>query len=78
MAMILTTMFGENYNFTDNTHANRTDIDGTPRRFTSFNAAADEAAISRLYGGIHYRSAIDLGLAQGKKVGSHILNLPFQ
>ena len=34
--------------------------------------AADEAAISRLYGGIHYRMAIDQGVVQGRKVGQYI------
>jgi hypothetical protein len=35
--------------------------------------AAEEAAISRLYGGIHYRPAISKGLEQGKAIGQHIL-----
>ena len=34
--------------------------------------AADEAAISRLYGGIHYRMAIDYGVDQGEKIGEYI------
>ena len=33
-------------------------LPGVQRSFTSFSAAAEEAALSRLYGGIHYRSAI--------------------
>ena len=37
-----------------------------PRAFTSFRAAADEAGISRLYGGIHFRAAIERGLEQGR------------
>ena len=39
----------------------------------SFFDASNEAAISRLYGGIHYRPAIDYGVDQGKKVGNFIL-----
>jgi hypothetical protein len=39
------------------------------RQFRSFNLAAEEAAISRLYGGIHFRDAIELGKWQGRKVG---------
>jgi hypothetical protein len=39
-------------------------------RFTSFSAAAREAALSRLYGGIHYRSANDDGLTAGSAVGT--------
>jgi len=40
------------------------------RRFTSFSAAAREAALSRLYGGIHYRSANEDGLTAGSAVGT--------
>jgi hypothetical protein len=49
-----------------------------PRTFSSFYAAAAEAAISRLYGGIHYRAAIELGVAQGKCIGAQILALQFK
>jgi hypothetical protein len=77
-AQILTDIFGENYAFTDRTHAHRTDIDGTPRAFSSFKACADEAAISRLYGGIHYRAAIDIGLEQGIDIGKNIATLNFK
>lgn len=77
-AQILTDLFGENYSFVDRTHINRTDIDGSPRAFTSFYDFADEAAISRLYGGIHYRAAIDVGVDQGIKIGENIATLPFK
>ncbi|WP_412069135.1 vanadium-dependent haloperoxidase [Rubrivirga sp. IMCC43871] len=44
---------------------------GLPARpFTSFREAAEEAAISRLYGGIHYPMAASEGLAQGRGVGA--------
>ncbi len=75
--IILEHLFGSNTAFTDNTHANRTDIDGTPRNFSSFDEFAQEAAISRLYGGIHYRDAIEVGVAQGKSVGQMVLTLSF-
>jgi len=42
---------------------------GVTRSFDSFSAAAAEAALSRLYGGIHYRSANDDGLAAGIAIG---------
>lgn len=62
-AAVLTDVFGENYAFTDNAQ----DDEGLPpRSFPSFNAAAEEAGISRLYGGIHFRSAIVNGLEQGR------------
>ena len=39
------------------------------REFTGFSAAAREAALSRLYGGIHFRSAIEDGLSGGIAIG---------
>lgn len=41
-----------------------------PRSYTSFRQASEEAAISRLYGGIHYMPAISLGVEQGRRVGA--------
>ncbi|MCA3574357.1 MAG: vanadium-dependent haloperoxidase [Aestuariivirga sp.] len=71
-AVVLTAMFGENFAFTDRTH----ERDGmAPRSFPSFEAAAAEAGISRLYGGIHFRAAIDQGLAQGRCIGQHAVAL---
>ena len=47
---------------------------GLPARsFPSFHDAAAEAAISRLYAGIHYRAAIEQGTIQGKKVGAEVI-----
>ncbi|NJM93689.1 MAG: vanadium-dependent haloperoxidase [Cytophagales bacterium] len=77
-AKILTDLFGENYSFTDRTHEGRSDIDGSPREFSSFDHFANEAAISRLYGGIHYRCAIEEGVSQGKKIGFNIGQLKFK
>ena len=71
-AVVLTSMFGENFAFEDATHAR----DGIkPRAFPSFWAAAEEAGISRLYGGIHYRAAIERGLEQGRCVGAFVNSL---
>jgi hypothetical protein len=74
-ALILTDLFGEDYAFTDHTNAY---LGFAPRSFGSFAAAADEAARSRLYGGIHYRSAIEQGLQQGRCVGERVLALLFE
>jgi hypothetical protein len=69
-ATVLTDVFGDNFAFTDSTEMEY----GLPiRSFKSFNEAADEAAISRLYGGIHYRRAIEQGSAQGKRVGALVV-----
>ncbi|MFN4201949.1 MAG: vanadium-dependent haloperoxidase [Tabrizicola sp.] len=68
----LTALFGENFAFEDATH----EEDGLPvRRFASFREAAEEAAISRLYGGIHYRFACEEGLVQGRCIGAHAARL---
>ena len=75
---ILTDLFGTPYEFTDKTHEKRTDIDGTPRTFRSFNDMAAEAAISRLYGGIHFREAIAKGVDQGVRVGTEVGKLKFK
>jgi hypothetical protein len=73
-ATVLTALFGDNFAFTDHTH----DALGyAPRSFKSFFDMADEAAISRLYGGIHFRSAIDVGIDQGKCIGRRVLTLKF-
>lgn len=69
-ATILTEIFGKNYKFTDSTEVK---YGLPPRDFLSFNVAAKEAAISRLYGGIHYKPAIDLGVEQGRAVGTFVL-----
>lgn len=67
-AEVLTGLFGENYAFEDATHAD----DGLPARsYASFRAAAAEAAISRLYGGIHFRAAIERGLEQGTCIAAY-------
>jgi hypothetical protein len=44
-------------------------VPGVTRDFTSFSAAATEAALSRLYGGIHFRSANEHGLTAGVAIG---------
>lgn len=66
-AVVLAHLFGEGFAFEDATHQR----DGlAPRAFPGFWAAADEAAISRLYGGIHFRAAIDRGQEQGRCIGA--------
>ena len=45
-----------------------------PDRARQLAAMADEAAISRLYGGIHYRYDNDAGLALGQRIGNLALS----
>jgi hypothetical protein len=71
-AAVLTGIYGGSFAFTDRTH----ERDGlAPRQFKSFEEAAQEAGISRLYGGIHFRAAIEQGLEQGRCIGQHALAL---
>lgn len=69
-AGVLTYLLGGDFAFTDNSEEM---FDIPARNFTSFMQAADEAAISRLYGGIHYRDAIENGQVQGKKISENIV-----
>ena len=45
-----------------------------PRKFESFKQAAQEAAISRFYGGIHYMPSTKNGLVEGDKIGRLVTN----
>jgi len=69
-AEVLTFVLGDNVSFTDRTHEHQYGFKA--RTYSSFYEAADEAAISRLYGGIHYPMAIYNGLDQGKAIGQNI------
>lgn len=70
VAEVLTYLLGDNFAFRDDTEV----IFELPTRdFRSFRQASEEAAISRLYGGIHYRDAIENGQAQGKALGAFII-----
>jgi len=68
-AMVLTELLGE-IAFDDSTNLA---IGHPVRRFNSFVEASNEAAISRLYGGIHYPMAIENGQEQGRCIGRHAL-----
>lgn len=65
-AITLTDLYGPEFSFDDTTELEY----GLPvRSFSSFLEASEEAAISRLYGGIHYMMAIEEGVKQGELVG---------
>ncbi len=76
-AEAMTTVFGDNYAFTDSTFYGLVTPQGItlqPRSYSSFRRAGEEAGWSRLYGGIHYRQSIEVGFWQGKKVAQNINN----
>lgn len=74
----LAQLYGENFELTDSTHYGHPrdsvvpDVDFKPRHFKGFSQIAIECANSRFYGGIHTLLDNKVGLAEGKKVGSHV------
>jgi hypothetical protein len=71
VAVVLTHLLGNNFEFVDTSEI----FFGLPaRQFKSFYTASDEAAISRLYGGIHFRDACEEGIKQGMKIGNLVID----
>ena len=66
VAESMTAQFGDNFSFTD---TSLLEFGIKNRTLTSFRHAAQEASMSRLYGGIHYRFDNVNGAAAGRKVG---------
>jgi hypothetical protein len=71
-AEVMTSIFGDEMNYTD---TSLLEFGIANREFKSFRAAAQEASISRLYGGIHYKFDLDSGNAMGKRVGAIVLKM---
>jgi len=69
---VMEELFGMEYAFTDSTHG---PLHGGPRSFSSFAVAAEEIAMSRIYGGIHYRYGNDDGKQQGRAVAENVIEL---
>jgi hypothetical protein len=70
-AVTLTKLFGENFSFTDSTEI---EFGLTARTFKSFIEASEEAAMSRMYGGIHYKPAVVHGITEGRAIGEFLAN----
>jgi hypothetical protein len=71
-ATILTHYFGDNFAYTDTVEEK---YQLGSRNYTSFLQASEEAAISRLYGGIHFMDAIVEGQEQGRQVGNWVIQI---
>jgi hypothetical protein len=69
-AVILTSYLGKHFGYTDNIEVA---FGIAPRKFSSFESAADEAGFSRLLGGIHFEDGIINGKLQGQQVGNWVL-----
>jgi len=68
-AAVLTSLYGDNFSFSDSTEM---EFGIPPRTFSSFTAAAHEVAMSRQYGGIHYPWGNEAGLKNGGEVGQYV------
>ena len=70
-ATILEKIYGKNTPFVDDTER----AWGWPdRKYENVQQAAQEAALSRLYGGIHFREAMEEGLVEGRKIGEFVFS----
>ena len=67
---VLAAHYGDETKFTDNAEE---PFGMTPRTFTSFTTACDQAAMSRFYAGIHFRKAIEDGVDMGREIGDFIV-----
>jgi hypothetical protein len=73
-SVVLSDMLGDDYAFVDSTPVDHgTSPTLSSRSFSSFREAAEEAALSRLLAGIHFRTGNEMGLAQGTCIGNTIL-----
>jgi len=72
----LADVFGENFEFTDNTYANMSTSLGTLQAlpFHSFTELKKAIGDSRVYAGIHYAPSCAKGIKLGEKVGQNVLN----
>jgi hypothetical protein len=68
-AAILTAVFGDDYSFS----ATSVGLPGVTRTFTSFEEAAEEAGMSRIYGGIHFLFSDTAALTAGADLGAYVL-----
>lgn len=71
LAVMLASEFGANFSFDVNYYAY---LNQPARHYDSFEELAQEMAIARVYAGIHYKPAVNAGVALGKKVAQNILN----
>jgi hypothetical protein len=68
-ATVLEAFLGHRYGFT----ATSATVPGVERSFDSLAAFVEDGKLGRVYGGIHFRSAVDEGARQGKKLGKWVL-----
>ena len=69
---VLTRELGDNVPVTDNTY---TFNSSAPRHYSSFTKIAEEGAISRFYGGIHYTIVVEMSLPLAKQLGDKVADI---
>ena len=69
-ASLLTYLLGDHFAYLDDTEI---PFGVESRSFTSFNQAAEDASMSRFYGGIHFTDSILEGNKQGRNVAQNII-----
>jgi hypothetical protein len=69
-ATMLTHFLGDHYEFIDSTEV---PFGRPPRYFVSFEAAAQEASISRLYGGIHLLRTLNMSAEKGERMADFMI-----
>ena len=67
---VLARLYGDDFAFTTDSEG----LSGVTRSFASFSQAADEAGISRIYGGIHFQFSNLDGLASGRELGAYVFD----
>ncbi len=70
-AEVMVHLFRDTITYTDTSEA---EFGIPPRTFTSIRKAAEEAGISRVYGGIHYKYSCEVGTKEGREVGTMVVN----
>lgn len=78
VATVLTSIFGDQYKFTDRCHEGRTEFKGEPRTFYRFEDVANECGYSRIQIGVCSQQDVDAGLQLGNQVGRKINSLQFE
>jgi hypothetical protein len=73
-ATVLVAWFGDNTTFSITSEA----LPGVTRSFNSFSQATDELNDARVFGGIHFRTAVNVGRALGVQVAQYVLENSLQ
>lgn len=74
-AIVLEHTFGASYSFLDTLEVQ---YRLPERTFPSFQDAAEEVSVSRVYGGIHYPMGVQYGMAQGNLIGDRLLKTLYE